>query len=743
MRFLLIILLSLIWNNVLQALHGMGGEMSYVCLGNGDYEFRLKLYQSCHEGLINPLEQIAITIYDEQTEIATLQSVALGGNGFVAPQPVPCLILPSNLCMQEVSYYFRLSNLGVNLPAIDRSYYVTHQRCCRDNVAANVLDPSITGMSYTIELTPAAQAVCNNTPEFDDLLPIGICAGIPFEFNHAATDVDGDQLVYSFCSVLKGGGLEGHPAGDGDPTGCDGFRPNPACEPPYEAVNYVTPFYSAANPMGVNSDLSIDPETGVITTLPNIQGNYIVGICVEEYRNGELLSTMRRECQINVTSCNPSVNAQVRADSYLENGDAIINSCGNTTVYFVNESVEEVFIETYEWSFYLDDTLIINTRNAVVDFQEEGYYQARLILNKGLQCSDTIDMEINIYPEIIADFSYEYDTCAAGPIIFNDLSFSGSDTITDWFWSFGGNIIDTVQNPSYDHGIAGLLSINLIVTDINNCVDREIKVVEYFPSPPTLNIRPSSFQGCAPLSIFFENLSSPINASYDILWDFGDGNTSTEISPNHVYESSGDYTVSLGIISPIGCYLDTVFNDFITVKNSPQANFKFSPDNANSFEPEVAFEDQSIDAIQWIWNFDNDGFSTEQDPIFSFPDTGLQKVSLIVTHPNACMDTTYEMVDVEPIAQYFLPNAFTPNNDAVNDVFIGKGITDGVRNFNLSIWNRVGELVFETNDPTVGWNGRKNNTGKPAPNGVYICIVTYNSPRGQPVKIKGLATLIR
>ena len=101
------------------------------------------------------------------------------------------------------------------------------------------------------------------------------------------------------------------------------------------------------------------------------------------------------------------------------------------------------------------------------------------------------------------------------------------------------------------------------------------------------------------------------------------------------------------------------------------------------------------------------------------------------------------IVCVDNCPAYELPNAFTPNSDGSNDDFRGKGMLDGATNFTFTIWNRWGEVLFQTNNPEQAWNGRKNNTGKLSPNGVYVCIVTFDGPRGEPFEYKGLATLIR
>jgi len=116
-------------------------------------------------------------------------------------------------------------------------------------------------------------------------------------------------------------------------------------------------------------------------------------------------------------------------------------------------------------------------------------------------------------------------------------------------------------------------------------------------------------------------------------------------------------------------------------------------------------------------------------------------VTQIVTHLSGCRDTLSRIVDVEPLVRYFLPNAFTPNNDGINDGFRGNGIMDGAREFTFQIWDRYGALLFETNDPFEAWKGRLPNN-RMAPPGVYLVTVHYIKPRGGEVVLKGTVTLV-
>lgn len=737
-----------------QARHIIGGVITYECLGNGDYEFTLKVYRDCNCVMcaeFDPMAFIAIyqckpeqncTSLSQNTYLHRIDAPLLSQSNVDAPD-YPCLV-PPDVCVQEGLYNFKLSDYGISLPDLtDESYHITYQRCCRNETINNIIVPDDSGATYTIEITPEAMASspCNSSPEFNNFPPIVICAGQPLVFDHSATDPDGDQLVYEFCPPLLGGGPLLSP---GQYETCGGANPNPACPPPYLPVNFVVPTYTSLEPMGGDPVVAIDPNTGIITGVPTVLGQFVVGVCVSEYRNGELLSTVFRDFQFNVASCDPTVVADIQEDEQIGDQEFLINACGVNTVTLQNQSFQEVFIDEFIWEFYIDGQTVNPTGwNPTVTFPDIGQYEGRLILNPGTDCGDTANIFINIFPVIEADFEFEYDTCVAGPTQFTDLSFSGSGEITDWDWNFGDGNMSTQQDPNHTYTVPGEIPVTLTVTDINNCDASTTQIIDYFPVPALIVIAPSSFVGCAPADIFFNNLSFPIDDTYDILWDFGDGGTGTEISPLYTYEDPGEYTVTVDITSPIGCQTDTTFNELITILPAPTAGYTYSPEQPSNLNPVVVFDDESTGASNWFWDFGT-GFTTfNQNPTYEFPDTGRYEVMQIVTHPSGCQDTIIQIVDVVPEIRYFLPNAFTPNFDSVNDEFKGSGILEGATNFNLTIWNRWGELIFETGDPDEGWNGSRFNSGQQSPNGVYVVVVTFTGPRGKDYELTGFATLIR
>ncbi len=732
----------------LQAAHIIGGEITYQCLGDGDtpntrkYQFTMKIYRDCQGGGApfdsgsNAPFNATVTIYRSglTTPFRVLELGAPQINR-IDPSTNPCLIVPPNVCVEEGIYTIP----EIDLPISDESYHVVYQRCCRNNSINNLVNPGESGATYTMELTPRAQETCNNSPDFNDFPPIVICAGEPFSFDHSATDAEGDQLVYEFCSPFLGGGPNTF-----DAEAIDGVAPNPDAAPPYNPVLFQQPTYASNRPLGAAANMRIDPNTGLITAQPNVLGQFVVGVCVSEFRNGELLSTVRRDFQFNVTNCEPTVVADMEADSILSEKRFLFLSCGDRSVSINNTSFQQQFINEYAWEFDIEgDTVRSADRSPTFEFPDLGEYEGRMILNPETNCGDTAEVVVHIFPEINADFEYEYDTCVAGPIAFTDLSTTGSAGITDWQWTFESGGESTQRNPDYAYETPGNKSVLLQVRDVNGCTDQVQEPVTYFPVPPVLIVAPSTFDGCIPANIFFDNLSTPIDDTYDITWDFGDGGTSGAISPSHTYEEPGLYTISLDVVSPIGCQIDTTFRDWIKVEPSPTADFTFTPEEPSIFDPVVNFESLSQFAEKHFWDFNGRGTSMLENPSFTFPDSGRQVIQLIVTHESGCQDSIQRIVDITPEIRYFVPNAFTPNNDGRNDFFRGTGVMEGVTNFSFTVWNRYGELIFTATDPEEGWNGRSEKDGKPAPNGVYVYVVTFNGPRGEREERKGTFTLIR
>ncbi|MEL6866090.1 MAG: PKD domain-containing protein, partial [Bacteroidota bacterium] len=341
-----------------------------------------------------------------------------------------------------------------------------------------------------------------------------------------------------------------------------------------------------------------------------------------------------------------------------------------------------------------------------------------------------------------ADFEMQFDSCLNDPIAFFDQSRPADAPIETWQWRFADEGFSNEINPFYTFERAGIRPIQLSIIDTNQCQSQITQEVSWFPLP-NWPLSPATIEGCTPYQHTFDWLEAPVDEQYQIFWSFGDGESSTEVRPIHDYDQRGFYQVSVDITSPSGCASFYEVEEAIWVHPSPRAAFGYSPEEISNLAPEVQFFDESDQADFWQWDFNGLGSSNLANPIYTFPDTGLQRIELIVRHEEGCRDTSIQWLDVAPLVRYYLPNAFTPNGDARNDFFLGKGILEGMNDFNFQIWNRWGTLIFETDDPMEGWDGRYGKAGQKAPKGVYVYLVTYKGPRGQVHYLKGFATLVR
>ncbi|MEI7802271.1 MAG: T9SS type A sorting domain-containing protein [Bacteroidota bacterium] len=292
--------------------HIIGGEVSYECLGNNLYQFKVKIYRDCYNG-VPPLDAPAyFTVFNASNQVIWNDTVSLLVDTLIPLQSQStCLMIPTNVCVEEGTYIFT-----VTLPPSTGGYAVAYQRCCRNGTIVNLITPGGQGSTYFAELNDAVLNLCNNSATFKNYPAIYLCAGEPLVYDHSAVDVDGDSLAYSLMRPYKGAEVN--------------TQPVTASPPPYLGVDYLNS-YSETNPMDGNPGLAIDPSTGILTITPTGLGQYAVGVCVREYRNGVFLGEHFRDFQFNVVDCNSMAG-------FLNNVVDLTRSYGQTANYGVTPS---------------------------------------------------------------------------------------------------------------------------------------------------------------------------------------------------------------------------------------------------------------------------------------------------------------------------------------------------------------------------------------------------------------------
>jgi len=613
-----------------KATHLIGGELTYQCLGSDNYLITLKIYRDCFNG-IPPLDDPAyVFVYNSS---GTLLQTLNFTSPVIVNLPVvinnPCLIAPPNVCVEEGVYTYT-----INLPPISGGYQLAHQRCCRNNSILNISDPGATGSTYTALIPGPGLATCNNSPYFNNFPPLALCAGDSLNFDHSATDIDGDSLVYELCAPYEGSDTCCIIPGVTAFQACCSFYPNLIeAPPPYSFVNFIPP-YSATNPLNGSPALSIDPQTGLLTGTPWDTGQFVVGICVKEYRNGVLLSENKRDFQFNVVVC-----------GVVAATPSFVLECDDYTVTFDNNSI---FSTTYFWDFGDGNTSTLATPTHT--YSDTGIYIAMLIANPGLTCADTAYSTVHIYPGMTPDFSY-VSGCADLDVVFTDLSTSTNGNIISWNWDFGDAGFSTDQHPQHAYSAGGNYTVTLIITNDKGCVKVMTQNVPVDPTPQgNFTYGPS----CVNTLIVFTDLTTILSGSVvSWSWDFGDGSPAdNNQNPQHTYASTGNYNVTLITISDNGCS-DTIIQT-VTVNQLPVADFNILNACSNEF---TQFVDASTIGggviVSWNWDFgDGSPNDNSQSPSHVYSTSGIFNTTLIVISGSGCSDTITLLVDV-----YTLPTS--------------------------------------------------------------------------------------
>ncbi len=743
MKKYLIFMLAVINVISLNAEHLLGGDLSYKCLGINinnqnliDYEITLNIYKDCNTGSAQFDNPIFISIYqqNEDSAILVVDTFAFISNiTNIEPPEYDCLINDPNICMEQASY-----RIIISLEIINSIYTIVSQRCCRSNKISNILTPEITGVTYSIEITPLSQQLLNSSPEFNTLPPLLFCINESIDYQYIAVDLDGDQLIYSFCSPLNGGGLFG-PA-----ISCSGITPKPACPPPYGQIQFISPDYSYQTPLGGSPPISINSIDGILNGIPTSIGDYTGSVCITEVRNGEILSTVRQDFQFTMINCSPKVSASVQSNQVPGENEFIIESCDNLELTLLNKSTQQSYINEVQWLIDLTDSIYFsNSWDLEIKFSQSGLYTGLLIINPEQACTDTAFLNFIVADDVHADFSYFYDTCIAGDVKFNNLSNSLNGVIEKYKWEFGDGNSSLLTSPSHQYDIPNNFYVSLEAFDISGCSDTVYKFLEWKPAPAIILIDPSEKEGCVPLQVIYNNLSSPIDSTYQITWKFSNGETSKVISPTHTYSNPGLHSVSLEIISPIGCVVSKEYKNLIKALPHPESEFEINIIETMRLENKVNFINKSQYGELHNWFLDDKLFSTDKNPTHLFSDTGNYEISLIVNNKIGCTDTVTKNLYLSLPNSFYIPNAFSPNNDGINDSFSGKGYVNNLKTFTLNIWNRWGELVFFTSNPFFKWNGTIQNTGRICPPGIYTFNLDMVDQFNKRINNKGSIALIR
>lgn len=413
---------------------------------------------------------------------------------------------------------------------------------------------------------------------------------------------------------------------------------------------------------------------------------------------------------LNADGCSDTLIRQVTVFPFIStryNSDTV--GCSPFSFDPDNQSVN-----TSSHAWYVDNVLVSAVERPTISLVNTGNtartFVLRLESSSAFGCSEAYSKSIIVHPSPVADFDVPNPVIKFPLNTFNIINRKIEPNV-DYLWDFGDNTTSNVANPgTHSYTQPGVYTIRLIVSNAL-CSDTLDRIVTVEPPLPIAAFTGGGDQ-CAPYTIQFRN-QTLYATSYE--WDFGDGETSTRFEPQHTYRLGGTYTVRLTATGPGGQDIE-VHLDSVTVYDNPNAYFVAQP--AKVFIPSdpIVLFNLSTNASTYLWDFGDGITSTLASPEHYYTRPGDYTVTLIATNQYGCKDTfTYvNAVRAEATGSMQVPNAFTPNPNGPNGGQIRPGIFDndifypmirGAKEYYLAIYNRWGELIFESRDAGIGWDG--------------------------------------
>lgn len=659
-----------------QATHIIGGEMYYEHLGGNEYLITLDLYRDCGPNNTNGTGfdlSAYIGVFNSAGVLLYTTTLSFTGESNV-PWVVtnPCLSVPPNVCVATTSYS------GVfDLPSIPGGYTLAYQRCCRTPGIINLSMPDEEGVTCMITIPEGANAD-NSSPHFNDYPPIVLCMGEALVIDHSATDPDGDELVYEFCTPFHG-------ATNFDPMP---LQPSP---PPYPLVNWA-PGYSANYPLDSSPAMAIDQITGELTVTPTLIGSFTVGVRVKEFRNGVLLSQVVRDFKFEVVPC---VTDIVSAIADQDPNDL----CAGLTIQFENESQNGQF---WHWDF--GDPNSAADTSSMQDpswtYAQGGTYTVTLIANPGWPCADTNQTVFSTSQPMTPFYEVPPVLC-----IGEEFTLIAEGTFppnVNFQWTIPpecSSIDMTSGTLTGEFDAIGTFPITIEVS-VDDCFENFTDSLRVEPLPQA--DLTSDSHACVGEVFEFTDLSTA-NGPMTYFWQFGDGTASTSSDPVHQYQNAGTYTVTLTVATTQGCIAEStiVKPAQVIVYPLPRAGFRIMPNTVSILDPEVEILDHAVDAVEWSYSMEGQTFH-EPDFTYLFDGAGYVTVWQTVISEHGCRDSVSNDVFITDHL-FFAPNSFTPNGDGLNDVFAP--VVRGARHYELIIFDRYGSEVFRTNDVNDIWTG--------------------------------------
>jgi PKD repeat protein len=421
-------------------------------------------------------------------------------------------------------------------------------------------------------------------------------------------------------------------------------------------------------------------------------------------------------------------------------------ACQPFNAEFIATNTETV---TYDWNFG-DGTSKRLDNHPFYIYQNSGYYNVNLKVTSTKGCVNSVSADSIVHVAPIPTVGFSLDPAKCLDLSNHQISYFGTGNQKDSYqWDLSGfDAKEIIQNPGSTQGpfVFNLInkpqsSIGLQVISQYGCksVNKNILVKRI----PAFLMTFKNNIGCVPLETKFDGITGDNIDQVSYSWDFGDGTSATGESTSHLYGNAGNkYTIVLTASSSITGCSDTIMKvNLVNTYPNPQAAFSIDHPIVYNDKPEVKFENQSLGAVNYLWDFGDGTSSTEENPSRKFELMGYHQVLLESFNEYSCADTVSHQVLVAT-ARIFPPNAFSPNApNAIDREFRLFQETIKPDGYHLTILSRWNDIVFEARNEIKGWDGRMKN-GDFAPAGNYLWVLDFTDFLDRTHRQTGTVTLV-
>ena len=471
---------------------------------------------------------------------------------------------------------------------------------------------------------------------------------------------------------------------------------------------------------------------GETTLSPTVNIGGVYTLTVTDQVNGCFSSDFVTITENNIppSVVTQSISAVITCDNPVVTLDGTLSSQGSNWLYAWDEINSTGNILTVDDAQTIDVDAPGTYRLFVFDFNTLCIDFATIEVTTDLT---TLDLQVSSVPDICQSESTldlsVYVNITGGNYSGVGIS-SASSPILDLTIGSGLNSVDyTVVNPSNGCSVTEVIDVNVLAN-------------------PVISFSSDITEGCLPLQVTLTDDNPEVSSS--CLWNFGDGNQSSSCSvTSNTYNTSSCFDVSLTKTSANGCSSIGTLTDYICVNPIPLSDFMADNDNINSINPIVQFSNYSVDAVDYYWNFGDDELVedlTQMNPEHIFPEIeAVYNVSLIAISDKGCRDTSLVQIKVTEEEIYYIPNSFTPNGDNLNPEFkpiFSTGVS--LQDYSMYIYNRWGQIVFESHDIDQGWDGAFGLNGEALSGGTFIWTITIKAKNSDTIKqVSGKVHLIK